>query len=150
MRSGRWLSDLVYGLDELVAHWVSERCGAERGFGQGYRAIGVSKGNSLIAGFVYHDWFPEFGVMEMSLAADSPKWASRRVISALLQFPFVGCGVQRIGVMVESGNDKALRLAEGVGFEREAVLERAYGPGRDAVVLRLFREDWEAGRFGHG
>jgi ribosomal-protein-alanine N-acetyltransferase len=38
---------------------------------------------------------------------------------------------------VRSNNASAVRLYESVGFERQAVRTDYYGPGRDAVVMRL-------------
>lgn len=141
------MPDLVYGFDEHVANWVAERVPqVQRGFGP-CKAIGVSKDGVLIAGFVYLHWSPEAGTIEMGLAADSPKWATRRVIHFLLTYPFVDCDCQRITLVTSAQNDRANRLAEGLGFKREAVLERAFGPSEDAVIMRLFREEWLAGKY---
>lgn len=141
------MPELVYGFDEYVASWVAERVPqVHRGFGN-CKAIGVSHNGVLIAGFVYLHWSPEAGTIEMGLAADSPKWATRRAIHWLLRYPFVDCDCQRITLVTSANNDRANRLAEGLGFKREAVLERAFGPSENAVIMRLFREEWQAGKY---
>lgn len=140
---------LVIDRDEAVAEWVGARCAnIHRSFAGPFRAIGVGLGGELVAGFVYSNYQPEFGTIEMSLAAATPRWAARRIISVLLRYPFEALDCQRISVICDATNHKAIRLAEGVGFEREADLCRYYGPERDAVLLRLFREDWRGGKYG--
>lgn len=141
---------LLHQADYHVARWVIDHYDEPHyGWAEGsYKATGVLRDGEILAGFVYHNWIPEFGTMEMSLASVSPRWASRAIVRALLSYPFVERACQRITVVTAEDNSKALRLAEGVGFSREAVIERAYGMGRNAVLLRLFREDWEAGKYG--
>jgi RimJ/RimL family protein N-acetyltransferase len=56
-------------------------------------------------------------------------------------------GVQRITVLVNANNFPSLRLAEGVGFKREALIERGAGEFGNIIVLRLFIEEWLAGRY---
>lgn len=140
---------LLYGYDAEVRDWVSSRCALVHfGFDAQSRAIGVLLNNELVAGFVYSDYQPNFRTIEMSIAADSSKWASKRVIYELLAYPFIGCDCQRITVTTAETNHKALRLATGVGFVQEAVVERAYGKNENAVLLRLFKEEWQAGKYG--
>lgn len=141
---------ILKGQDQLVAEWVLARCdNIHYGLAAGsYLSLGVVLDDKLIAGFVYSDWQPQFGTMEMSLAADSPRWATRRVIHELLAYPFIVRECQRVTVVTSQNNHKALRLAEGVGFVREAIVERAYGKDENAILLRLFREEWEAGKYG--
>jgi RimJ/RimL family protein N-acetyltransferase len=147
-----WLSKagLLHGADQVVAKWVSDRCkNVHYGFVSGnYKATGVVLDDQIIAGFVFTDWQPQFGTMEMSLASDSPRWGSRRIIHELLAYPFIERECQRITVITSENNTKALRLADGVGFERESVVKRAYGLNENAILLRLFKEDWQVGKYG--
>lgn len=117
-----------------------------RGFGE-CRAIGVGIGGTIVAGFVYFNWFPEARTIEMGLAADTPRWATRSTIRALLAYAFVTCNAQRITLVTSEANDKAIKVALGTGFKREALIERAYGPNENAVLFRQFVEEWQAGPF---
>lgn len=141
---------LVNGIDDAVANWVAERCSnIPYGWAEGsIKATGVGLDTQIIAGAVYSNWQPEFGTMEMYFASDSSKWATRRIIHGLLAHPFIECECQRITVCIPENNRDALNLATGVGFEPEARLDRAYGLDESAIILRLFREDWEKGKFG--
>ena len=132
-----------------IGKWVSNITSdnGEMGFNGNYNAIGVVENNELIAGFVYHDWHPVYQTIHMTLASIAPKWATRRVIEGLLRYPFIELKVQRITVTINENNHSSLRLAEGVGFKREAILERGAGPFGSIIVLRLFIEEWRSGKF---
>ena len=136
-------------LTEHIGNWVSAETSntGEIGFNGNYCAIGVMDKNRLVAGFVYHDWNPEYKTISMTLSSTSPRWCNRRIIDGLLNYPFVELGVQRITVLVNENNPASLRLAEGVGFKRESVIERGAGPYGDIIVLRLFIEEWRSGKF---
>jgi RimJ/RimL family protein N-acetyltransferase len=150
MKQAKPLSELLWGHAEAVANWVWQRCDKiHRQLPENtYQAVGVVDGNGVQAGFIFHDWLPEFGTIDMTLAAETPRWASRRIIRQILSYPFVTLDCQRITVVTSEQNKLALRLAEGVGFKREATIERAYGPNENAVLLRLFKEDWLSGKYG--
>ena len=143
---------LLRDAHELVCRWVTKQTTTTglSGISGGHKCIGVLKDNHLVAGFVYHDWNPSFGTIHMTLAAEAPKWASRGVIHELLAYPFETCKCQRITVNVDESNAKSLRLAEGVGFRAEAYHERAASDGGCMVTLRLFIEEWRAGRYYKG
>lgn len=136
-------------LTPIIGNWVSERASntGEIGFSGAYEAIGVIDGNEIIAGFVFHDWNPVYKTIHITLAAHTPRWGTRRNIEGILRYPFVELGVQRITVTINENNHASLRLAEGVGFKREAVLEKAAGDYGDIILLRLFISEWQSGKF---
>ena len=136
-------------LTPIIGRWVRERTTStgEIGFDGAYNAIGVVHKNEIVAGFIYHDWNPTYKTIQMTLAANTPRWGTRRIIEGLLHYPFVELGVQRITVLVNEKNHASLRLAEGVGFKREAVLEKAAGEYGNILVLRLFISEWLSGKF---
>src|SRR5262245_16917601 len=89
---------LVFGRDEAVACRVASRIPfvGERGFGPA-KAIGiVAKDGRELAGVVWHDWQPEFKTIAFSIAAVSPKWATRNIIRLLLIYPFIDCDVWKV------------------------------------------------------
>ena len=136
-------------LKPVIGEWVSKQTSnnGELGFTGNYNAIGVVHQEILLAGFVYHDWNPVYKTIQMTLASGTPKWASRRVIEGLLRYPFEELGVQRITVTINESNAASLRLAEGVGFKREACIERGAGEFGNIIVLRLFIEEWHSSKF---
>ena len=79
----------LYGHSALVADFVAKLIpGCERGFGA-CTAIGVIDDDlKLVAGWVYHNWHPEAGVIEISGASVNRRWLTRHVLRALFAYPF--------------------------------------------------------------
>jgi ribosomal-protein-alanine N-acetyltransferase len=66
----------------------------------------------------------------------------------VLALGFRRLGLQRISAYAHPDNERSLRALERLGFVREGVLEAWHlhgGERRDVAILRLLREDWEAG-----
>ena len=138
-------------LTKFIGEWVSEKITStgEVGFNGNYNSLGVVHDDALIAGVVYHDWHPVYRTICIQLVSTSPRWASRKTIEALGNYPFIDLNCHRVTALINSNNKNALRLAEGVGFKREAVLERAAGDN-DIIILRLFQDEWKSGKFYKG
>lgn len=139
---------LLYGADEAVGAWVLSRIPSMPRLPVPYVGIGVVQGAQLVAGVLYHGYVPEFGSIEVSIAADTPKWISRQRVSLILGYPFRQLRCQRVGAGIMASNKRSIRLCEGLGFKREGVLRRGFGRD-DAVILGLLREEWERGRYGN-
>lgn len=145
---------LVFDRKDDVADWVARRLpyfGSITGFGE-FTAIGIEQDGEAIAGVVYHHFRPgQYGHdIQLSMAADSPEWARRGIIRALLRYPFVQLGCVRITTLTAKSNDRALRFNEGLGFKYEGALRKG-ADGRDDLIVRgLLREDAERWLAPHG
>lgn len=95
-----------------------------------------------MAGVVFHDYHPEFGTMAFSLAADTPRWVTRRLIGKILAYPFEQLKINKLWSATAISNDRALRLAKGLGFKKEATLAHHFGKDH-AIVLRMLKKDYE-------
>ncbi|HAM49001.1 MAG TPA: hypothetical protein DCO73_14805, partial [Alphaproteobacteria bacterium] len=63
------MSELLFGLDQAVSEWVAERI--PHMYGQRFgpcAAIGVVSNGKMLAGVVYHDYQPEYGTIQLSMA----------------------------------------------------------------------------------
>ena len=135
---------LLYGRDAEVAAWVSEKI--PHMFGGDFgpcSAIGITSQDRLIAGVVFHEYQPEYGTIQMSLAAISPMWARRKTIGDFLAYPFYQLGVYKVWTATPRDNEPALKVNEHAGFKREAVLAHHFGRKRHAVICRLLRPDYQ-------
>lgn len=130
---------LVFGQDEKIAEWVACRIPHMMGSFRDYAAIGVAT-DKLIAGVVYHDHFPSYRHIQISMAADDPRWAQRGVIRGLLAYPFEQLGCERITLTVPHTSHRVLKFTKGIGFVSEGVLRRGFGDAH-AVVLGMLRKD---------
>jgi RimJ/RimL family protein N-acetyltransferase len=102
-------------------------------------AIGVRRGDYLIAGFVYNHYNGHS--IDVTVASVNPLWAVRRdIIRALFAYPFLQLGCSRLGCMVV-GDGKSKKLATGLGFTLEGVLRRGYDGVNDAQVYGMLREE---------
>ncbi|MBM3346848.1 MAG: hypothetical protein FJY55_10190 [Betaproteobacteria bacterium] len=110
----------------------------------------VAEGDrSILAGAVYHDYYPDYGTIQISLAAATPRWASRRIIGQILSIAFERYGCHKIWASTLHSNSHALRFILGVGFEKEALLTDFFGPGRHSIATSMTRDQW-AERYTHG
>ncbi len=66
---------------------------------------------------------------------------------AICDFGFGALRLERIGLFVYAGNDRARRAYEKAGFVHEGILRRAHfsrGEHHDVHVMGIVREDWQA------
>ena len=129
--------DIIRG-DKSITDWVGQRVECED-FGP-CETLAVVDETQLLAGVVYSNY--RNASIEMSIATTTPRWASRRVIRELLNYPFVQLGCRRVHAMTSYDNKKAQRLLDVVGFVREGVLREAEQDGSDVVMYGLTIKDW--------
>jgi RimJ/RimL family protein N-acetyltransferase len=77
----------------------------------------VWRDEKLVAVCAYNN-YKTFDI-ELSLASESPRWASKQVITWLLSYPFVQLKTQRVTALVKKSNRRARKLLLGVGFKEE-------------------------------
>lgn len=131
---------------KLLAPWVADRvawCSGPEAF-YPCSGLAVVRGDRVLAGVVYHDWHPYEGggVIEISMAADSPMWARRENIRALLHYPFRQVGAWKVRVTTPHTQTHNIKTFEHIGFTREAVLANEYGRKLHAWVGRMQRPDY--------
>lgn len=132
------------GEAQLVAHWVAERIpGCERGFGP---CAAMCIGNPIIAGVVFHNYSPEGGVMEMSAAAESPRWLTRPVLRAMHAYIFEDAACQMAVLRVSERNKRMLRIGEAYGYTPFRI-PRLRGRDEAEIILTLTDDQWKASRF---
>lgn len=145
---------LIHNHSETLANWAATKIPhVPDGFGDPakYQAIGIASGpgerDELYAVVVFHDLQPTCRTVQISMAARSPKWATKGVLRALLWYPFVQLGVFKVWTATPSDNERALRFNEGIGFKREAALRHHGGPGRHCVVCSMIEPEWRKSRW---
>jgi len=119
-----------------LAEWAAARMPHVAGFGPCW-AVGVVRRDALAAVAVFHDYQPEGGTTQVSMAAETPRWASRPVVAAILGAAFsgrLGQPVRKVWSAMASGNARAIRFNLGIGFKREAVLRHHFAHGVHAVI----------------
>lgn len=67
----------------------------------------------------------------------------------LLAFGFGTLGLERISLIVNAGNARAIRSYEKVGFRREGVMRRSFrvnGTMTDSLLMAILRDEWDGAR----
>ena len=143
---------IVLGRDPEVADWVARRIphlGEGRAFGP-CAAIGVeSEDGRPLGGVVFSEWRPACRSIEASFASDTPRWLTRRIIGAILAYPFEQLGCQRITTLTPRRARAARRFLDAFGFKREGLVRKGFGDD-DAMVSGLLKREWEASRWARG
>lgn len=142
---------LLYGHSETVTQFVIDVAGndipgAERGFGKSVSIGVIDNDGLLVAGIVYHNWEPEAGIVEISVASITRRWLTRPVLRAMFSYPFDQIGCQMIVMRTDSEKPHIGRMMKAVGA-REYIIERLGGRNSDVAILTLTAEAWKASGF---
>lgn len=143
-------NQLIFGHDVALAQWVFDRLpDVERYPFDTATAIGVARGERLIAAVVYHDYQPEHENIQLSMAADSPMWADRGTIRALLHYPFRQLGCFMVYTLTPPENEMALRVNRHIGLAKKTIIPHARGRGRHDVLCQMTEPEYRR-TFEHG
>lgn len=137
---------VVRTIQNDVMDFVAERMPAM--FGQSIRngafaGLGVlNEDNVLVAGVIFNDYWPVFGTMQVHLAADTPKWATRNVVKEILGYAFLEAKVDKVWGCTPSHLKRVLRFNAGIGFTQEAILRHQYGHDRHCIVTSMMKKEY--------
>lgn len=137
---------LLYGYDREVAEWVKKSIGNEDiDFGEKFVSVGIlnGTGDRMIGGVVFNQYSEKYRRIQVNIATESPLWATKATIRALLDLPFNKLNCYRVWVQTELKNERAVNAAVHAGFKRESALAHHLGPGNHALILRMLKPDYE-------
>lgn len=133
------VGSILIGADELVGELVRSRIPHMQDGAWGpFKALGVVRNGKLVGGVVYHG-YRVFDI-QMSCAFDQVGWALPRTVRALLAYPFVDLGVQRVSAFTGRKNKKARKLLLDLGFTLEGVAKLGLDGFEDAFAFALLKE----------
>jgi len=129
-------------LNQLLLDWCGARLGCS--FAAGSVAIGVARNNDLLAVAVFENYRTSNGKplsIECSIAADSPRWITKGTVRAILSYPFLQLGVQRITALVHETNERSVKFLNGLGFVREGYIRDALENGAGVYITGMLRAE---------
>lgn len=136
----------IYGCDEPVARFVASLIPwAAHGFGE-CRAIGIANDDALVGGFVFHDWSPEAGVIEISYAGIGRRWLTRRTLYSAFSYVFDGIRCQMAVARTPASLAHGVRIVRAYGFTQVRI-PRLFGRDEDGIISTLTIEAWKANGF---
>lgn len=129
---------LVYGADDRVGEWVSQRT---EGYwvSQSGVTIGYEQNGELIAGVVFSNWSGTNMFLDVA-GTPGKLWLTQEFLHAVFRYVFVEAGCQRATGLVDSNNKRARRLNSRLGFELEASLPGAV-PNGDLLIYCMWRDN---------
>lgn len=129
--------------NQAIADFVAGHIdGCERGFAD-FTTMGVTEGDMLIAGVVYHNYVPEAGVIELSSASISKRWLTRPVLKAMFGYPLDEIGCQMVVLRVSERNTGMIAIARRFGFDNYRI-PRLRGREEAEIIFTLTDNDWRA------
>lgn len=128
---GDFVSQLVWGKPDQL----SEYC-----------TMGVFDKGKLVAGTVYHNWYPDQGVIELTSASTTKRWLSKPVIKAMFELPFDVLGAQLAALRVSERNTAMIRIAKAFGFS-EVFIPRLRGRDEGEFIFTYTDDQWRSSRF---
>lgn len=149
---------LLFGYDEQLLPWVAQRIPWMEA-NPSMKTVGVADGDTanarLLAVAVYHNYLAPkkvggetwYNSVEMSFAAASPRFATRRTIINLLKIPFDQYKVDNVLVAIPSINERAIQFVKGIGFTPRGTLSRFYSKSVHACVFGLHRNTFKSRDF---
>lgn len=129
---------LIYGDDERLLRWASERIGGLR-FRDDATAIGRERGGELVSVCVF-DGFSAADC-NMHIASDGSRhWLTREFLVACFAYPFIQLKLRRVTGLVPAKNRDALRFDLHLGFQVEGRCRDAL-PDDDIIILGMLRRE---------
>ncbi|MGI9489349.1 MAG: GNAT family N-acetyltransferase [Geminicoccaceae bacterium] len=133
----------VSGIDGLIGDWVTDQLDLPAGSLSPCAGIGVTYRGSLIAGVAFNNYRPyqSGAVIDASIAATSPRWATRTVLRDFFSYPFAQMKVTRLQVVCRKSNKHARKFVTRLGFRMEGVARRLWDGKYDAVVYSMMPDE---------
>jgi hypothetical protein len=134
--------------NSALAEWCADRIPHVRGgtFGA-CQSMAVMNGEDVRAVVVFHDWQPRFLTMQCSMAANTPKWATRDVLRGLMFYVFRTAGANKLWTAIPHDAERVLKFNRGIGLKPEGTLRSHFGHKRHAIICSMLRAEWERSRW---
>lgn len=130
---------------EFLRAWLQKRLpGVD--IGTDSVCLGVIRGKKLVAVAGFYNYRKVD--IEISFAADSPRWATKETIERILAYPFLHLKTQRLTAMVLKSNKRCRKLLMGAGFKEEGKHRHA-GPQLETMFSYGYTRQAYLRRYGH-
>lgn len=134
-------------VNEMLWKWASMKLFEHtRGFGGACHTMGVFDGTELIGVMVYHNYDRKAGAIEVSGAADNPRWLTRKVLWDMFAYPFEQLDCQIVVMRVSPENRHLHRILTAYGFDCYTI-PRLRGRHEDELIFTLTDDAWRNNGF---
>lgn len=135
-------------------HPVETKTFVERGLWNNERQFGecttvgfANPEEGLVAGFVYHNYEPDSGVIELSGYSTRRDWANRGVVALIFgEYPFIQLDCRLMVARYSEHNKRVRRIWKSLGAS-EYVIPELRNQGEAEVIAVLHRDKFMKSRF---
>lgn len=117
--------------------------GGARQFGEA-TAMGWADETGIVAGFVWHNFEPDAGAIEVSGYSTRRNWATPEIVRDLFAYPFDQLGLRIVCARHSARNRPVRRIWAALGAS-ETILPLMRGDDEDEAVAILHRDAWRNG-----
>lgn len=132
--------------NEIIGDFVSEMIWKQKGCIQNYCSMAVYEDGNLIAATLYHNYYSDEGVIELTSASNNKRWLTRRVIRAMFWLPFERLGCQLVVLRVSERNKNMCGIARTFGFS-EVYIPRLRGRDEGEFIFSYTDDQWLASKY---
>lgn len=129
----------------ILAQWLEQRVPDCSPIGP-CQTIAVITGDSRVMAVIAYNNLRDGVSVEATIAADTPRWATKNHVGAMLAFPFGQLKVRRLMALTKVSNKRTQKFLEGVGFVREGKLLDAF-PDGNGLLYAMTRRYWLASKW---
>ena len=119
--------------DDRVPRFISERLGI--GLCPPFTAMGIEKGGEIVAGALFN----HFEGTDVHVGIAGTGW-TRAFIRAVGEYVYDKLGCERMTIV--TADPKVAEYAQRLGGKVEGRLRSHFGPGKDAIVAGILREEY--------
>lgn len=107
-------------------------------------ALGFAReGEGLVAGFIYHNWNPAAGTIEVSGYSTCRDWCGKAGLQAIFSYPFETVGVRMVVARHSEHNARVIRIWRSLGAQQYRI-PALRGPDEAEIICTYSREAWLA------
>lgn len=132
----------AWGLPDHVIPFVSQMTGVSENFGPCETMAVLDGEGRMVAGLVFHNFSRAAGVIEISAAAISRKWATRGILNAAMSYCMDQLGCQAVAGRTAPGNRPTRRLWAALGAQ-EYEIPRLRGRDTSEIVMVVTDDAWQ-------
>lgn len=135
----------IWGLGKPVTDFVAGMCGLPNTFGPCETMAVINGAGEMVAGLVFHNYAKDAGVIEVSAAAITPKWATRGILSAAMGYAYGQLGCQAVVGRTAPDNAPTRRLWAALGAQ-EYEIPRLRGRDTPEIVMVVTDDAWQSSK----
>jgi RimJ/RimL family protein N-acetyltransferase len=108
--------------------------------------LGVMRKGQLVGVVVFHDFLPDRGTIEFTIAANTARWLTRNVVNECARLAFQVNNCQMAFARCDAENKSTDRMMTALGFQK-ITIPNMRGKGRDESLFCMTQDAWNLSRF---